>query len=146
MQGVRPNFASLFRFLSRSFLASPYSCLALRVPCVLSRCGEDLTASLSSQQESEFRDRCAKFKARTLEKSSLTYDLGPRVRVSLVIFLDYYASVNDILFIVNKMYQMQIKRRTYLCNVFPQSYFFIYRVWQECRISWGVEASSRDKI
>lgn len=69
--GVRPNFASLFHFLSRSFLASPFSRLAVRVPCVLSRYGEDLTAWLSSQQESKLRDRCAKFKARTLEKSSL---------------------------------------------------------------------------
>lgn len=84
VQGVRPNFASLFRFLSRTFLASPFSRLAVRVPCVLSRCGEDLTASLSSQQESKLRDRCAKFKARTLEKSSLTYDLGPLARDSLM--------------------------------------------------------------
>jgi len=102
VHGVRPNFASLFRFLSRSFLASPYSRLAVRVPCVLSRCGEDLTASLSSQQESELRDRCAKFKARTLEKSSLTYDLEPYMRLSscCTYFSNYYIHRY---FIINKM-------------------------------------------
>ena len=74
--GVRPLLLFLFSFLSLSLfrLSSfpSFSSLAAHTPCVLSRCTEDLTALLSSQQASELRDRCAKFKVRIPEKSSLT--------------------------------------------------------------------------
>lgn len=67
-QGFVPLSFSLFAPLPISFflfrLSSfpSFSSLAAHTPCVLSRCTEDLTASLSSQQASELRDRCAKFK------------------------------------------------------------------------------------
>lgn len=63
-----PLSLSLFRLSS----FPSFSSLAAHTPCVLSRCTEDLTALLSSQQASELRDRCAKFKVRIPEKSSLT--------------------------------------------------------------------------
>lgn len=87
VDSVCQGFVLLYLRRSLSFFPSlPFVCplcpsfssLAARTPCVLSRCTVDLTASLSSQQASELRDRCAKFKVGIPEKSSLMS--GPRLR------------------------------------------------------------------
>lgn len=66
------SFSLGFFFPFRLCSSPSFSSLAAHTPCVLSRCTEDLTASLSSQQASGLQDRCAKFKVRIPEKSSLT--------------------------------------------------------------------------